>query len=130
MPFTETFLSQVADAVSTGIGSVGLYSPDYVEISGGDPAYTRLAPTWSNSGTFLTLLDDLVFNVPAGVIVGYVVFFDTANMYPLGYEPVLPYPVTTTEQSTITVSSYNTRITFLSQPCAPVDGGGDGSSSS
>lgn len=130
MPFTETFLSQVANAVSTGIGSVGLYSPEYVEISGGSPPYTRLAPTWGNNGTFLTLSGDLVFNVPANVTVGYVVFFDMAGMYPLGFETITPSPITTTEQSTVTVSSYNTRITFLSQHCSPVDGGGDGSSAS
>ena len=49
------------------ITHIGLVDNDGVELSGGEPAYTRKAVTWDQpSGGVIRPTSDLVFDIPAG----------------------------------------------------------------
>ena len=129
MAFNESFLNEVATAVASKIGYVALLDASYNEVTSTDPPYQRQVPSWSNSGTTLKLTQDLQFNVAEGNNVSYVAYIDPTNRYVLGVEPVNP-PINTTEQSVVTLYSYNTVIRFYNETCTPVDTGGGGSSGS
>lgn len=131
MAFNETFLNEVATAVASKIGYVALLDASYNEIpnTGSFPPYERQVPTWANSGTVLRLVQDLQFHVANGLNVSYVAYIDQTNQYVLGIEPVNP-PINTTEQSVVTLYSYNTVIRFYNETCTPVDIGGGGSTES
>lgn len=69
----------MATAYSTQVGKYGALSTTApgatagTEVSGGSPAYARIAPTWGTAASSaITASSPLAFNVPAGTtVVGY-----------------------------------------------------------
>jgi hypothetical protein len=49
------------------------------EVTGGSPAYARIAPTWTISGTVANPSATLTFNIPSGVTISHVGVWDTAT---------------------------------------------------
>lgn len=78
MPYNSAGLNLAVDGLAGGIAYASLHSADPSttganEISGGSPAYARLAPTWNAaSAGQRDLSADLTFDIPAGTTVAYV----------------------------------------------------------
>lgn len=72
MAMNTTYLNSVRDAAATQgdvlITHIGLLNSG-TEISGGSPAYARLAVTWTQTGGLLRPSVDLDFDVPAGATI-------------------------------------------------------------
>ena len=64
---SETYRNLIADAGAVAITHIGLVDELDAELSGGSPAYARLAAGWAGaSGGIIRPSADLTFNVPAG----------------------------------------------------------------
>lgn len=66
----NTYLNAIALHGASLITHIGLVNELDAEISGGDPAYARLAVTWTDTDGLIRPNANLVFDIPAGVTVG------------------------------------------------------------
>lgn len=88
--FTTTAKNTMLTALT--ITDASLHSADpgsggTSELSGGSPAYARIAPTFNAAASASRALNaNLVFNVPAGSTVAYVGYWNSATF--LGSDPV------------------------------------------
>lgn len=83
---TVTARNSLATAYSTSIGKYGALSTTApgssagTEVSGGSPAYARIAPTWGTAASSaITTTAALAFNVPASTTVVGFEFYDAAT---------------------------------------------------
>lgn len=68
---SNNYFDAIRDHGKTIITHIGLVDESGVEISGGDPAYSRVGTNWDNDGVgVMRPSADLTFNIPAGVTVG------------------------------------------------------------
>jgi hypothetical protein len=71
MAMTEAFRNLLLTYGGTQITHIGLVDDNGDEISGGDPAYARVAVTWAAAGSGAIRPNaDLTFNIPASTTVG------------------------------------------------------------
>jgi hypothetical protein len=84
---TATARNLLATAYSTSVGKFGALSTTApggsagTEVSGGSPAYARIAPTWgAASASAITTTSALSFNVPAATTVVGFEFYDAATV--------------------------------------------------
>ena len=66
----EAYRNAVANFGASIIGYIGLRDQNGTELTGGTPAYARVAVTWTAAvGGLIRPQADIVFNVPAGATV-------------------------------------------------------------
>lgn len=71
MAMETVYLNAIGDHGASLITHIGLVDETGTEITGGSPAYARLAVTWTSaSGGTIRPNADLTFDIPAGVTVG------------------------------------------------------------
>jgi hypothetical protein len=71
MAMSDAFLNELRDAGIAAITHVGLVDETGTELTGGDPAYARIADAFEADGTGkLKPTADRTFNVPASTTVG------------------------------------------------------------
>lgn len=71
MAMSETYRNLTATYGGTLITHIGLVDDEGTELTGGDPAYARLAVTWTSASAGIIRPNaDLTFNVPAATTVG------------------------------------------------------------
>ncbi len=67
----NSYLDAIADHGTGLIDFLGLVTSTGGELSGGSPAYARMAVTWTSDGAGIRRPDaDITFNVPASTTVG------------------------------------------------------------
>ena len=73
MAMEEGYLNAIATEGGSLITHIGLIDDEATELTGGTPAYARIAVTWTEaSGGVIRPNADLTFNVPAsGVVAGW-----------------------------------------------------------
>lgn len=83
---TATARTLLATAYSTAVGKFGALTTTApggtsgTEVSGGSPAYARIAPTWGTaSASAITTTGGMAFNVPASTTVVGFEFFDAST---------------------------------------------------
>ena len=71
MAMSAAYLNAIRDQGKTLITHIGLVDDGATELTGGSPAYARIAVTWTNDGDGVMRPNaDLTFNVPASTTVG------------------------------------------------------------
>lgn len=82
MPLNDTALNVGADAIAGAITHVALHTSTSSgsEISGGSPAYARLAISWNSASSGnADSSNQPVFNVPGGVTIAYIGYWSAAS---------------------------------------------------
>jgi hypothetical protein len=68
---TAAYHNALRTAGKAAITHIGLVDQNGTELTGGSPAYTRIAESWSDGADgVMSLAENRVFNVPAGTTVG------------------------------------------------------------
>lgn len=69
MAMGTTYKNAIADYGATLIPYLGLVDSGGTELTGGDPAYARIAAAWASASSgIIRPASDLTFNVPAGSV--------------------------------------------------------------
>ena len=87
----EAYRNAIANFGASIIGYIGLRDQNGTELTGGTPAYTRVAVTWTAAVNGLIRPQaDIVFNVPAGATVASWFAINTAQNTELGGAVLTP----------------------------------------
>jgi hypothetical protein len=102
--------NRMLDGLTGGVGYVSLHTADpstggTSEVTGGSPAYARIAITWTAaSGSATANSIQIVFNVPTGITIRYIGYWSALTAGTFYGSRILDAAQTFTSQGTYTLA--------------------------